>query len=88
MIKVEVIENFSLKKFDELKNVQRKNKEHNDKGYLFTGDTFECGEEMAKYLTGDNPLKKRVVNIIEIVPETKEQSKIEKPKSKPKKSKK
>lgn len=68
MIKVEVIENFSLKKFNELKNLERFNKEYNEKGSLYVGDTFECTEEMGKYLTGDNTLKKRVVKILEVIP--------------------
>lgn len=85
MIKVEVIEDFTLQKYDELQNVQRKAKEI--KGKLFVGDTFECTEEMAKYLTGDNPLGKVVVTVIEYEP--KEETPIEQPKpTKKKKSKK
>ena len=75
MIKVEVIESFTLKDFDELKNIKRKSVEQ--KGKLFVGDTFECGEEMANYLLGDNPLKKQVVNLVEIQPEEKEKPKVE-----------
>ena len=80
MVKVEVLEDFSLKAFDELKNIKRRNKsdectkemsEHL-KGKLFLGDTFECTKEMADYLTGNNPIKKAVVKIIEVIPEEKE----------------
>lgn len=65
MIKCEVIEYFTLKKFNELENIVRANENNNTKdGELFVGDTFDCTEEMAKYLTGDNENKIVVVNII------------------------
>ena len=64
MIKCEVIENFSLKEFDKLKIIERKGKD--TRGQLNKGDIFECDEEMAKYLTGGNPLKKVVVEVIEV----------------------
>ena len=73
MIKVEVIENFTLKDFDELKNIKRKTTGQD--GKLYVGDTFECSEKMAKYLTGDNLLKKVVVKVIEVEP--KEKPKVE-----------
>ena len=69
MIKCEVIENFSLKEFDKLKIIERKGKD--TKGQLNKGDIFECDEEMAKYLTGENPLKKVVVEVIEVEPDIK-----------------
>lgn len=75
MIKCEVVENFDLKAFDELKNIIRKSKD--DKGKLYVGDTFECSQQMAEYLTGNNPLRKAVVKIIEVQPEKKEEPKIE-----------
>ena len=78
MIKVEVIAEFNLKDFDKLKNIIRKNKDKNEKGKLYEGDTFECSKEMCEYLTGKNPIKKIVVKIIEIKPEKVEESKEEK----------
>lgn len=66
MIKCEVIERFDLKDFNKLKNIQRK--ATNVEGKLFVGDTFECDEEMAKYLLGDNVLKKTVVKVLEVEP--------------------
>ena len=67
MIKVEVInEDFTLERFNELKNITRKSKE--EKGKLFKGDTFECSETMVDYLTGNNPLNKVVVKVIEVEP--------------------
>lgn len=73
MIKVEVIEEFTLGDFDSLKNLVRKSK--SEHGRLFRGDVFECDERMAKYLTGDNSLKKVVVKVLEVIP--KEEPKVE-----------
>lgn len=67
MIKVEVIEDFNLGKFNELKNIQRKNID--TYGRLYRGDIFECNQVMAEYLTGDNALKKPFVKVIEVKPE-------------------
>lgn len=70
MIKVEAIEKFDLGRFDELQNIQRVGKDV--KGTIFTGDTFECKQDLVEYLTGNNPLGKAVVKVIEVVPEKKE----------------
>lgn len=67
MIKVEVTEDFTLEKFNELKNIIRKTKEQ--EGKLFIGDTFECDEKMADYLTGNNPINRAVVKVIEVISE-------------------
>lgn len=89
MIKVEVIEKFTLKDFDELKNIERRSVD--EKGTLFVGDTFECNKDMVDYLTGNNPLNKVVVKVVEIVPEKEatvlldEEKKEENPKKKKKK---
>ena len=66
MIKVEVIERFTLNDFDKLKNIVRAKTDV--KGTLFVGDTFECDEDMVKYLTGDNSQGKVVVRVIEVEP--------------------
>ncbi len=64
MIKVEVIEKFTLADYKKLKNVKkvvaRKENEFS------VGDTFECDKEMADYLTGNNAFKKQVVKVIEV----------------------
>lgn len=69
MVKVEVIEEFTLEKFDELKNLVRAKDEKVEENLLKVGDTFECDKKMADYLTGNNPLNKVVVKVIEIMPE-------------------
>lgn len=62
----EVIKEFTLERFDELKNIQRRS--FDTKGKLYVGDTFECDKEMADYLMGDNKDKQVVVKVIEVEP--------------------
>lgn len=79
MIKVEVIEKFTLADYKKLKNVEKVIKrEDNEFG---VGDTFECDKEMVDYLTGNNAFKKEVVKVIEIKPKEIEVEEI-KPKKK------
>ena len=78
MIKCEVIKEFTLGKFEELKNIKRKRIE--TKGKLYVGDTFECNKEIADYLMGNNKDNEIVVKVIEVIPtkvEIKEEPKIE-----------
>ena len=64
MIKCEVIENFTLEKFNQLKNVNKViSRKDNEFGVK---DTFECDKEMADYLLGNNVLNKIVVKVIEV----------------------
>ena len=67
MIKVEVLQDFTLARFDEIENIERSRR--NETGKLFTGDKFECEKELADYLLGENPLGKAVVKVIEVIPE-------------------
>ena len=69
MIKVIVIEDFYLAKFNELKNIERANPNKNENGTLYVNDTFDCTKEMAEYLTGKNLTKRAFVRIIEIKPD-------------------
>ena len=69
MVKVQVTEEFTLAKFNELYNLERAG--HGTYGKLNVGDKFECTKEMAEYLTGKNPINRAVVKVIEIIPETK-----------------
>lgn len=77
MIKVEVIEPFTLQKFTEIKNLKRKepNNENIEKNTLYFGDIFECNQEMAEYLIEKNALKRAFVKIIEIKPELEDEEK-------------
>lgn len=69
MIRVEAIDDFTLGRFNELKNVQRKRLD--TPGRLYKGDTFECTEELVDYLSGNNKLNKVFVKVIEILPKEK-----------------
>ena len=71
MVKVKVIEDFSLKDFATLKNIKRASEAKSKIGSLYNGDVFECDSTMCAYLTGDNPLNKKVVEIIEVKEEVK-----------------
>ena len=65
MIKVEVLEDFTLKDFSELKNIERGTNK-NEVGKLFKYDKFECSKDMCEYLTGNNALNRAVVKVIEV----------------------
>lgn len=82
MIKCETIKQFTLKRFDELKNIKRVDKE--EAGRLFVGDVFECSEELADYLMGNNANNEVVVKVVEVASEESE-VKVVKKKSKNKK---
>lgn len=75
MIKVEVIENFTLGKFNELINIERVSR--NEPGKLYRGDKFTCTRDMADYLMGGNSTGRAFVKIIEIIPEKVEEPKEE-----------
>lgn len=66
MIKVEVIEGFTLERYNELVNIQRKGAGRD--GLLCVGDIFECDKELADYLLGKNPLGRPFVKVIEVIP--------------------
>lgn len=76
MIKVEVTEEFTLKDFYKIKDSLVRKTRAKD-GWLYVGDTFECDEDMMKYLTGDNALNKVVVKVIEVIPENNVVTKVE-----------
>ena len=67
MIKCEVVKEFTLGRFDELKNIERRGVD--TKGKLYVGDTFECGKEMVDYLTGKNLKGEVVIKVVEVKPE-------------------
>lgn len=67
MVKVEAIDVFTLGRFNELKNIQRKSLDEN--GKIFTGDIFECDDDLAKYLLGDNKLGRAFIKVLEVIPE-------------------
>lgn len=91
MIKVKVIEEFTLGKnpeykFEDLKNIVRAGRE--EKGRLFENDTFECDKKMADYLLRANELERAFVKVIEVMPKKEIQKAIDKPVKKETKSRK
>lgn len=83
MVKLEALDDFTLKEFDKLINVIRKDPSKNESGWVYLGDVFECNEKMQKYLSGDNNYKRAFARVIEVIPEKEEEKpKVEKPKKK------
>lgn len=68
MVKLETTYEFTLKRFNELKNIVRKDANKHEEGCLYLGDTFECEQELADYLMGNNKDHKVVAKVIEIIP--------------------
>lgn len=66
MVKCEVIKEFTLERFGELKNIERRSISTPNK--LYVGDKFECSENLADYLTGNNSKNETVVKVLEIEP--------------------
>lgn len=87
MVKVIALREFTYGNFDKITNLVRNDKEKNEKGRLYEKDTFECTEDMAKYLTGGCGYT--LVKVIEVIPEEiKEEVKEEKTKKTKKTNKK
>ena len=66
MIKVKALEGFTLRRFAEIKMIERKNENDVD-GHITKEDVFECPEDLAKYLTNEieNPANRPLVEVIE-----------------------
>ena len=77
MVKLEALEDFTLGRFSELKNIVRKDTSKNEDGWVYSGDVFECSEDLYNYLTGANKYGRTFVNVIEVIPEKKEEPKEE-----------
>lgn len=86
MVKAEVTSTFNLKDYDKIEIIQKKSVTPNE----FTkGDIIKCDDSMAKYLDGDNALKKSFIKVLEVIPaKTEEKYKKEETKEEPKKPKK
>lgn len=83
MIKVKALQEFTYGDFDKIKNLERHNKDKNQHGRLYAGDTFECTKKMTEYLTGKCGYV--LVKILEVIPEeVKKEAKVEEIASKPK----
>ena len=81
MIKVKAKESFTLGRFDEIKNLKRFGQ--TKEGWIGKDDEFECEKDLADYLLNkvENPIKRAVVQVIEVKKEAaKEEVKEEKKK--------
>lgn len=87
MLKVQVLEDFTFSRYNEIKDTLE-SKTTKKEGKLFTGDIFECKDDIADYLLGENPIKRAVVKVIEIIPEKEVQKTISNETKKATKSKK
>lgn len=90
MVKCEAIKDFTLRDFDKLHNIVRKNLDQ--EGKIFAKDVFECDETMATYLSGANAKKQVVIKVLEVIPEVEDlkldEIPVEEPKPKKKTTKK
>lgn len=71
MIKLKAIQNFTLKDYKKLKNIQSKQTDR-ENNKVYNQDIFECDEKMARYLLGENSQNIKVVEVIEVENETKD----------------
>jgi hypothetical protein len=67
MVKVIALREFTYGNFNKITNLVRNDKEKKEHGRLYEKDTFECTEDMAKYLTGGCGYT--LVKIIEVIPD-------------------
>ena len=78
MIKCVVIEKFNLneKDFNQLTNLKRASIGVKEK--LYVNDEFECTEELAKYLSGENKYNKAYIQVIEVKPKEEKKTEVKK----------
>ena len=74
MVKVQAIIDFTYKNYNKIKDLQQANKIQ--EGKIFAGDIFEVEDKEALYLTGKNKNKIEAVQVLEVIPEKKEEKKI------------
>ena len=85
MVRCEVIKEFTLDKFNELKDLNRYNPNLKEEGKLYVKDTFNCTDEMADYLMGNNSKNKIVIKMLEYIEDEKPVKKTTKKSTKNKK---
>lgn len=70
MIKCQAIRDFTLERFNDLEDINRKRIDVN--GKIFEGDTFKCEKDLADYLMGKNDKGVVVAKVLEIEPKKEE----------------
>lgn len=73
MIKLQALEDFTLGRIKEVKNLERYQDRTHQENKIEYKDIFECEKDLAYYLLNEkgfeNPIDRAVVEIIEIIPE-------------------
>ena len=81
MIRLEIIEEVEAGRFNEIKDLIRKNPLNAKEGTLYKGDIFLANKDLADYFLGDNRMNKEFAKVIEVIPDKKEvKDEVEKPK--------
>lgn len=75
MVKVQAIIDFNYKNYNKIKDLQPTNKIQ--EGKIFAGDIFNVEDDEAKYLTGENKDKIVAVKVLEVIPEIKEEKRLQ-----------
>ena len=75
MVKVQAIIDFSYKNYNKIKDLQPTNKMQ--EGKIFAGDIFNVEDDEAKYLTGENKNKIVAVKLLEVIPEIREEKRLQ-----------
>ena len=69
MIRLEIIEEVEAGRFNEIKDLIRKNPLNAKEGTLYKGDIFLANKDLADYFLGDNRMNKEFAKVIEVIPE-------------------
>ena len=73
MIKCEALDDFRFSRFNELKNIERKDLKKNEINMIYKGDKFECSDDIADYLDKNNAYKKSFITAYETIPDLKKE---------------
>lgn len=65
MIKLRAKQDFTLKDYKKLKNIESTQSER-EENKIYQNDVFECDEKMVRYLLGENSQKLIVAELLEV----------------------
>lgn len=65
MIKLKAKQDFTLKDYKKLKNIES-TKTEREENKVYQNDVFECNEKTARYLLGENDQKLIVAELLEV----------------------
>lgn len=64
----ETLNGLQVSRFNEIKDLIRKNPQKDVEGLIYSGDIFVADKDLADYFLGDNRLNKAFVKVIEVAP--------------------